>query len=215
MCDTEEERARCGGSCICAPAVPQRTMSKSQPEVGVSNSRSPMIRRVLERLHQRAPSRHESTIPLVAHALVALKIILVNEHEEYNHIFGVFITSKNCFLDEEIIFQNTCHHILKFCDEMLESWAEQECRPWKLVVVDVLFNSVTFVLISEGPGLIKDSGVPGWRVNTNHKSVDSVRGYSDLLRLVRLHDFLDGVSKGLFSHCSALSLCSLLVGYYS
>lgn len=38
MCDTEEERARCGGSCICAPAVPQRTMSKSQPEVGVSNT---------------------------------------------------------------------------------------------------------------------------------------------------------------------------------
>lgn len=38
MCDTEEGRARCGGSCICAPAGPQRATSKPQPEVGVSNT---------------------------------------------------------------------------------------------------------------------------------------------------------------------------------
>lgn len=36
MCDTEEERAECGGSCICAPA--QRATSKPQPEIGVNNT---------------------------------------------------------------------------------------------------------------------------------------------------------------------------------
>ena len=38
MCDTEEERAGCGGSCVCAPAGPQRNTSKPQPEIGVSNT---------------------------------------------------------------------------------------------------------------------------------------------------------------------------------
>ena len=38
MCDTEEERGGCGESCICAPAGPQRSMSKPQPEVGPRNT---------------------------------------------------------------------------------------------------------------------------------------------------------------------------------
>lgn len=38
MCDTEEERAGCGGSCICAPAGPRRATNKPQPEVGPSNT---------------------------------------------------------------------------------------------------------------------------------------------------------------------------------
>ena len=38
MCDTEEEWAGCGGSCICAPAGPRHSTNKPQPEVGVSNT---------------------------------------------------------------------------------------------------------------------------------------------------------------------------------
>ena len=38
MCDTEEECAGCGGSCICAPAGTRHSTNKPQPEVGPSNT---------------------------------------------------------------------------------------------------------------------------------------------------------------------------------